>query len=355
MAGPLGVSHLLLFSRSAAGNTNMRLALTPQGPTLHFRIEKYSLCKDVREAMKHPKGGRKEYMTAPLLVMNNFTTPLQSTDSSVPTVSKHLETLVTIVFQSLFPPISPQKTPLSSIRRVLLLNRENLSPSSADDPTESGQYIINLRHYIISTRRTELSRGLRRIDAAEALNSKRRNGRSLPNLGGIKDAGDYLLDPSASRNGYTSLSESEIETDAEVEVLETSARKVLDRKKTKNLRADSIRGSSQLNSKAEKRAVKLIEIGPRMRLRMKKVEEGLCDGKVMWHEYLTKSKEELEEMDIAWEKRKTTKEERKRTQRENIERKRMSRDTTAIREHDEHKIAEEDEWDTDTFEDSMAV
>jgi ribosome biogenesis protein SSF1/2 len=67
MAGPLGVSHLLLFSRSESGNTNMRLAITPRGPTLHFNVEKYSLCKDVRKALKHPKGGAKEYLTAPLV------------------------------------------------------------------------------------------------------------------------------------------------------------------------------------------------------------------------------------------------------------------------------------------------
>ncbi|KAI4120944.1 MAG: hypothetical protein LQ347_006999, partial [Umbilicaria vellea] len=30
MAGPLGVSHLLLFSRSTSGNTNLRLAITPR-------------------------------------------------------------------------------------------------------------------------------------------------------------------------------------------------------------------------------------------------------------------------------------------------------------------------------------
>jgi len=73
MAGPLGVSHLMLFSRSETGNTNMRLAITPRGPTLHFQVEKYSLCKDVRRALSHPKGGGKEYLTAPLV---NFT-PIQ--------------------------------------------------------------------------------------------------------------------------------------------------------------------------------------------------------------------------------------------------------------------------------------
>lgn len=67
MCGPLGVTHLLLFSRSESGNTNLRLAIAPRGPTFHFRVEKYSLCKDVRRAQRHPKGGGKEYITPPLV------------------------------------------------------------------------------------------------------------------------------------------------------------------------------------------------------------------------------------------------------------------------------------------------
>lgn len=67
MCGPLGVSHLLLFSRSDSGNTNLRVCTTPQGPTLHFRVEKYSLAKDVKRAQRHPLGGGKEYTTPPLV------------------------------------------------------------------------------------------------------------------------------------------------------------------------------------------------------------------------------------------------------------------------------------------------
>lgn len=67
MCGPLGVTHLLLFSRSSSGNTNLRLATTPQGPTLNFRVEKYSLARDVKRAQKHPLGGGKEYITPPLV------------------------------------------------------------------------------------------------------------------------------------------------------------------------------------------------------------------------------------------------------------------------------------------------
>ena len=67
MCGPLGVTHLLLFSRSEGGNTNLRVALAPRGPTMNFRVEKYSLAKDVQKAQKHPRGGGKEYVTAPLV------------------------------------------------------------------------------------------------------------------------------------------------------------------------------------------------------------------------------------------------------------------------------------------------
>lgn len=67
MCGPLGVTHMMLFSRSEGGNTNLRVGLAPRGPTMHFRVEKYSLCKDVQRAQKHPRGGGKEFLTAPLV------------------------------------------------------------------------------------------------------------------------------------------------------------------------------------------------------------------------------------------------------------------------------------------------
>ena len=69
MCGPLGVTHLLLFSRSDSGNTNLRIALTPRGPTLHFRVERYSLSKDVQKAQRRPKGAGKEFINPPLVLI----------------------------------------------------------------------------------------------------------------------------------------------------------------------------------------------------------------------------------------------------------------------------------------------
>merc|ERR1711981_223157 len=82
MCGPLGVTHLSLFSRSPeSGNTNLRMAITPRGPTLHFRVENYSLAKDLARSQRRPKNSKDLYATAPLLVMNNFTTSTQTPTS----------------------------------------------------------------------------------------------------------------------------------------------------------------------------------------------------------------------------------------------------------------------------------
>ncbi|TAQ83464.1 hypothetical protein B7494_g8212 [Chlorociboria aeruginascens] len=320
MAGPLGVSHLLLFSRSDSGNTNLRLAITPRGPTLHFHVEKYSLCKD--------------------LVMNNFISPASDTDAKNK-IPKHLESLTTTVFQSLFPPISPQATPLSSIRRVLLLNRE--PTKGADD----GTYTINLRHYAITTKRIGLSKPLRRLNAAEKLMkyqpaSKSRKG-GLPNLGKLEDIADYMMGEDEAGYMTDATSGSEVDTDAEIEVVESRAKKVLSKKQREKPREEK-RG---LRQGAEKRAVKLVELGPRMKLRMSKVEEGVCGGKVMWHEYIQKTKVEVKDLDKKWEKKSQEKELRKKIQRENVEKKRKTKNESKDDEDDEMDI---DEWDSEGLE-----
>jgi ribosome biogenesis protein SSF1/2 len=66
MAGPLGVTHMLLFSRTEQG-TNLRIARTPHGPTLHFKIHSYSLCKDVKRHQKAPKESVNDFLNPPLV------------------------------------------------------------------------------------------------------------------------------------------------------------------------------------------------------------------------------------------------------------------------------------------------
>ncbi|KAK5367813.1 rRNA-binding ribosome biosynthesis protein [Exophiala xenobiotica] len=343
MAGPLGVTHVFLFSRSKAGNVHLRVATTPRGPTLTFRVQRYALSKDIAKAQRHPRGGGKEFLNAPLLVMNNFTSQ-PTGDANADPIKKQLESLTTTIFQSMFPPISPQATPLNSIKRILLLNRETQT---------DGSYIISLRHYAITTRRTGVSRRVRRFDPSEQRHREKKTG-ALPNLGKLEDVADYILDPASG--GYTSASETELDTDAEVEVTQTTTQRVLSKReqqKQQNGDSKDKRKDPEQVSGVEKRAVKLVELGPRLRLRLVKVEEGVCEGRVMWNEFVTKTKGEEKELEEKWEKRRNEKEERKKVQRENVERKRQLKKNTKANagEGGEGEQDEDEEWDSDELED----
>jgi len=247
--------------------------------------------------------------------MNNFTDPKSDAHSKVP---RHLESLTTTAFQSLFPPINPQTTPLKSIRRVLLLNRE-LSPEN------DGKFVVNFRHYLITTKPVGLSKPLRRLNAAEKmLKSKKGRKAGVPNLGKLRDISEFLIGGEDGQGYMTDgTSGSEPDTDAEVEVLETTTKKVHSGK-PREQQNDEDEGATHEN--VERRAVKLVELGPRMRLRMTKVEEGLCSGKVLWHEYVSKSKEEIKELEQRWEQRRKEKEARKKQQKENVEKKRKAKE-----------------------------
>lgn len=177
--------------------------------------------------------------------------------------------------------------------------------------------------------------------------------KGMPNLGNLEDVADYILDPSAAGAGFTSGSESEMDTDAEVEVTDLQPRKVLSKKQAEAARTREVDGH-QRGTGTQKRAVKLVELGPRMTLRMTKVEEGVCGGKIMWHEYLSKSEAELRQMEKVWESRKREKAERKRVQRENMERKRKPRSSgeDAVNGVEEGALGEDhnddsEDWDSE--------
>lgn len=96
IAGQLLVTHLLVFSPSGGGGVNLRVGRIPRGPTLTFHVVGYSLVRDVLALQARPKSPGPEYLSSPLVVLNNFTG-----DQSV--------TLVASVLQNMFPPIKVSK------------------------------------------------------------------------------------------------------------------------------------------------------------------------------------------------------------------------------------------------------
>ena len=248
------------------------------------------------------------------------------------------------------PPINPQATPLKSIRRVLLLNRES---SGEDD----GTFIVNFRHYAITTRSTGVSKQLRRIDAAEHfMNTKNSRKSQMPNLGKLEDIADYMVG-GEDGNGYMTdaTSGSELDTDAEVEVVDNAPRKVLSMKAKRAAAAAAQNGEEgEEEDNVERRAVKLVELGPRMRLRLSKVEEGLCSGKILWHEYVEKSIAEERALEKRWEGRKQEKDKRRKEQKANVERKKAEKEANRKKNGNGGQGEEdEDEYDADDFYSDM--
>ncbi|KAL3085034.1 hypothetical protein niasHS_010103 [Heterodera schachtii] len=219
----LGVSHLIILSRTEL-STHLRIIRNPQGPTLHFRVEKYSLARDVLSVQKRPVIYEELFQHAPLVVMNGFS----SEDSS----NKHLQLVQTVV-QNMFPSIDVDRVKLASIRRTLLLNYD----------TEDG--LIEFRQYSIKSVPAGVSRSTKKL-----MQSK------VPDLSKYKDISDFMLKPEQ-------LSDSEFEGEqTELELTQ------------------DIGGRGKKRGQQTK--LRLMEIGPRMTLRLMKIEEGVNAGTALW-------------------------------------------------------------------------
>lgn len=68
MAVPLGISHLLVVTQKTAAPL-MKIVRSPRGPTLTFRVESYSLAKDVIAAQKKARTCTSAEYTIPPLVL----------------------------------------------------------------------------------------------------------------------------------------------------------------------------------------------------------------------------------------------------------------------------------------------
>lgn len=62
VAGQLGVSHLIALSQTKS-NVVMRIARFPSGPTMHFRVQQYTLQRLVRASQKRPYDSSKACKT----------------------------------------------------------------------------------------------------------------------------------------------------------------------------------------------------------------------------------------------------------------------------------------------------
>ncbi|KAL3827822.1 hypothetical protein ACJIZ3_016624 [Penstemon smallii] len=228
VAGPMGVTHFLILSKTPTA-PYLRVARTPQGPTLTFKIQEYSLATEIAQSQVRPRSPKDLFKNPPLIVLSGFGTGEQ-----------HLK-LTTIMFQNIFPAIDVNTVKLSSCQRIVLLNYNKDTK------------LIDFRHYSIRLQPIGVSRRIRKFV----------QNHQVPDLRNLQDVSDFV-----TKVGYGS--ESEVDDEAATVSLPTDLGRV--------------------NRASNKSAVKLQEIGPRMTLQLTKIEEGLCSGGVIFSEYVNNDK-----------------------------------------------------------------
>jgi ribosome biogenesis protein SSF1/2 len=267
----------------------------PRGPTLSFRVSSYMLLKDVVSSLKHCKTHQHTHESAPLLIMNGF-------DESLP---QHK--LLTTTFQNMLPAVNVKTVKLSSIKRCLLLNYSAESDS------------IELRHYSISATPVGVNKAVKKLL------------KKVPDLSRYSDISEFLT------NGYFSESDGEDGPDNQVEL-------------PQNL-------SGRGNLKSNRSAVRLTELGPRLTLKLVKIQEGVGEGEVLYHSHVKKTAEEKKKLREKIQKQKVLKEKRKKEQQKNIERKKkeQEKESSKKRKRGLEKEVYSDDDDVQYYKDEIGV
>lgn len=263
VAGVLHVSHLCIFTRTELG-MYLKLCRLPRGPTLTFKVHNFSLAKDVVSLLKRQLVFEEAFKNFPLLVLNNFSGE-----------GMQLK-LIASMFQNMFPTINLKTVNLSSIRRCVCLNYNAATKT------------IDFRHYAIKVVPVGLSKGVTKLVQAK-----------VPNLSKCQDISEFLT--------KSTVSESEAEDDPSSHV--TLPQKL----------------SSRGNHENATSAIRLSELGPRITLQLMKIEGGLLDGEVLFHEFIYKTEEEKLLIQKKREEKKKLKEKRKKIQEENKQKKEMKK------------------------------
>ncbi|XP_060524757.1 protein Peter pan isoform X2 [Cylas formicarius] len=255
VAGPLHVTHLSIFSHTELG-IYLKIMRLPRGPTLTFKIHNYSLSRDVVSSLKKQMVIDEAFKHSPLIILNSFS-------------GEGLQMkLMASMFQNMFPTINLTNVDLNNIRRCVLLNY---------NPTTK---LIDFRHYTIKIAPVGVSKGVKKVIQGK-----------VPNLARCNDISEYFAKTAI-------LSESEAD-DPSTHV--TLPQKLI----------------SRGNIQAGKSSIRLTELGPRLTLQLIKIEDGLLDGEVLFHDLVHKSEEERLEIQKKRETKRKLKETRKKVQEEN--------------------------------------
>ena len=100
------------------------------------------------------------------------------------------------------------------------------------------------------------------------------------------------------------------------------------------------------NRKSEERAIRLVELGPRMKLSVNKIQEGFNEGEVLYHSFVQKSAKEVQDMKRKWNEARKEKERRRKEQEERVRQKQEDKNhdkNDEIMDEDSEELGSEEE------------
>lgn len=173
VAGQLGISHLIALSQNKYteegamhANIALKIGRYPNGPTLHFHVNDFSLCSTIKSSQKNPYDSATAYLTPPLLILNNFGADTDVSEEN--SEARQQIQIMRLTLQHMFPSIDVRSVKISQCRRVVLCNYQS----------ETG--LVDIRHYAIRAQATGVSKNIKKLVAVAG------NAKQLPNLGELE-------------------------------------------------------------------------------------------------------------------------------------------------------------------------
>ena len=131
----------------------MKLARLPQGPTLTFKLESFTLAREVRAAQRRPQGSARDFTAPPLQVLNGLTGLKDCVEGVGGGKSMRLSErkLVAEMLRGVFPAIDVASFNQNECRRAALFHYDVKSDC------------VLFRHYVVGRKQLGLDRGIRKL------------------------------------------------------------------------------------------------------------------------------------------------------------------------------------------------
>lgn len=219
------VQNMLIITRTEK-SAYLKFCKLPRGPTLTYKILNYTIRKDLIASQKKPCSDPGLYLKAPLVIMKSFNEEVEGDEKH------HFDQneLQTVMWQGLFPSIDVRNLKLLKMKRCVLLRLN----------TDTGN--IDFRHYAVKVRPVGVSKPIRRLVTRK----------KIPDLGKFQSIDD-MFDDGGMSSGASDGEEDQLDESRHVD-------------------------TTNDDFSTSKSAIRLIELGPRMTIKLHRIQEGLLGG-----------------------------------------------------------------------------